>query len=346
MDIISLPLHSGKAPEWLFQKMKKLSSLIVEYMLEEFDTELILEKFSDPLWFQSFGCFLGFDWHSSGLTTTLTGALKEGFRDRNIPIYITGGKGKVALKTPDEILKISDKVNIDASLFIKLSRLTAKIDNICVQDGHTLYHHTFWFDSKGNWLTIQQGMNPSKRTARRYHIFSKKLIDLTNEPHSGIIAERREKSVLNLVSERNRKIRENILRLIKEEGIKEIYKMPFRHEIKLSDLDKKKIYQISINFYKKNIDKFEKILLIKGVGEKTLRVLTLLSVILYGEKPDYTDPARFSFAHGGKDGTPYRINRREYDKTIEILERIISKRRGFGREDRSFLLKRLYYFVR
>ncbi len=345
MEIINLPLHHGKAPSWLFERMKKLSSLIVDYMLEEYDTDHILERFSNPLWFQSFGCFLGFDWHSSGLTTTLTGALKEGFKERNIPIFITGGKGKTGLKTPDEILKISDRLNINAPLFIKLSRLTAKIDNICVQDGHNLYHHTFWFDSKGNWLTVQQGMNPLKKTARRYHIFSKNLKDITNEPHSGIIAEKRANSVLNLVSEKNKKIRENILKLIKEGGIKEIYKMPERHRIGLSDINKKKIYQINMNFYKENIDKFENILLIKGVGEKTLRALTLLSVILYGEKPDYTDPARFSFAHGGKDGSPYRINKREYDKTIEILERIISKRKGFERGDRVSLLKRLYYFL-
>ncbi|MEN3045534.1 MAG: DUF763 domain-containing protein [Candidatus Hydrothermales bacterium] len=345
MEVINLPLHYGKVPEWLFDKIKKLSSIIIEYLLEELDTSHILEKFSDPLWFQSFGCFLGFDWHSSGITVTVTNALKKGLSERNIPIFIAGGKGKFALETPKEILNFSEKLNIDPNNFIYLSRLTAKIDNACVQDKHSLYHHTFWFDKKGNWLVVQQGMNVHKKTARRYHIFSKKLKEITCEPHSGIIANCRETKVLDLVSEKNKVIRENIVNLIKERQIKEIYKMPERHLIKLRDINVRKVFEISLEFYRENINKFEDILLIKGVGEKTLRALTLLSELIYGKRPDYSDPARFSFAHGGKDGTPYRINRSTYDKTIEILEKILTSKKGFTNSERSYLLKRIYCFV-
>ena len=345
MRVINLPLHYGKAPRWLFERMKKLSGLIVEYMLEEFDTDVILEKFSNPLWFQSFGCFLGFDWHSSGLTTTLTAAIKEGIRERKIPIFIAGGKGKTALKTPDEIRKIGDKKGVDADRFIEISRLTAKIDNICVQDNHNLYHHTIWFDKKGNWLVVQQGLNYGKKSARRYHIFSKKIKELTNEPHSGIITEKREENTLDLVSGKNKNVRESIIKLFREKAFEEIYRMPERHEIKLSDVDKKRIYQISLKFYEKNIERFEDILLLKGIGAKTLRAFTLLSNLLYGTEIEFKDPARYSFAHGGKDGYPYRINRTHYDRTIEYIEKIVRSKKGFTREERRNLLKKLYYFT-
>jgi len=345
MIIVNLPLHYGKAPRWLFERMKKLSALIIEYMLEEFDTEFILEKFSNPLWFQSFGCFLGFDWHSSGLTTTLTAAIKEGLREKDIPIFIAGGKGKTALKTPFELKKTGDEKGVNADKFIEISRLTAKIDNICVQDNHSLYHHTIWFDKKGNWLVVQQGLNYIKKSARRYHIFSKKLKELTNEPHSGIITEKKEKNTLDLVSEKNRSVREGIIKIFRDKAFKEIYKMPERHEIKLSDVDKERIYQISLQFYEKNIEKFKDILLLKGVGAKTLRALTLLSNLLYGTEIEFKDPARYSFAHGGKDGYPYRIQRKHYDKTIEYIERIIKSKKGFTREERSDLLKKLYYLA-
>ncbi|MEN3044971.1 MAG: DUF763 domain-containing protein [Candidatus Hydrothermales bacterium] len=345
MEVISLPLHYGKVPQWLFNRIKRLSSLIIEYLLEEYETHDILEKFSDPLWFQSFGCFLGFDWHSSGITVTLTNALKKGFLERDIPIYISGGKGKFALETPKEILNFSEKLNLNPDYFIYFSRLTAKIDNACVQDKHNLYHHTFWFDNKGNWLVVQQGMNTLKRTARRYHIFSKTFKEITCEPHTGIIADNKEIKVLNLVSEKNKSIRESIVNLIKERSINEIYKMPDRHIIKLKDINLKKIFEISLNFYNENVNKFEDILLIRGVGEKTLRALTLLSELIYGRKPDYSDPARFSFAHGGKDGIPYRINKSTYDKTIEILEKILISKKGFRESERTFLLRRIYYLV-
>ncbi len=344
MNIINLPLHYGKAPRWLFERMKRLSSLIIEYMLEEFETDIILEKFSNPLWFQSFGCFLGFDWHSSGLTTTLTAAIKEGIREKKIEIFIAGGKGKTALRTPEELKRIGDEKDIDTNKFIEISRLTAKIDNVCVQDNHNLYHHTIWFDKKGNWLVVEQGLNIYKKSARRYHIFSKKLKELTNEPHSGIITEKKEENTLNLVSEKNKNLRDAIIKLFKDKAFKEIYRMPERHEIKLSDLEKSKIYQISLKFYEKNIQKFEDLLLLKGVGSKTLRALALLSNLIYGVEIEFKDPARYSFAHGGKDGYPYKIKRKNYDRTIEYIEKIIKSKKGFEREERSDLLKRLYYF--
>jgi hypothetical protein len=347
MDKIELPLHSGFAPNWLLERMKRLSGVVLEYMLEEFSVAEIFAKFSNPLWFQGFGCFLGFDWHSSGLTTTLTAAIKKACKERNLPIVIVGGKGKTALSTPSELEKMEKLKGINSDKFKNISRVLSKIDNSCVQDGYFLYHHTLWIETKGeNWICVQQGMNPSTKKARRYHYFSRKIKNFEEEPHSGIITESFEKKVLNLVSEENRKLRSSILNFLREDKDLEsfIYRLPDRHFIDIKkDVLKEKLSLIRLENYKKGISNFKDILLIKGIGPKTLRALTLLAHLIYDTPVSFKDPARFSFAHGGKDGYPYRINKIEYDRTIEVLEKILVYKKGFGREEREFLLKKLYF---
>lgn len=343
--IINLPLHYGKSPLWLFERMKKLSSSILCIMLEELGEVKTLEKFSDPMWFQSFGCILGFDWHSSGLTTTVLGALKEGFLayEKEYGFFICGGKGKTSRKTPLEIETKAERYEINSNLskfLIYISKLSAKVDNSLVQDGYNLYHHNLIFTKSGKWVVIQQGMNQNSKYARRYHWFSEKLKKFVISPHSGISAQKIESKVLDLTAKDSEIHQKAILNLIKND-FKKIFILPKRHKILQKDFNIKRIKNIFDNLKSVEIEKFEDILKIKGLGPKTIRALSLISEIIYGTKPSYKDPARFSYAHGGKDGYPYFIRKDLYDKTIEVLEKGIKKAK-ISRKERYFCLKRLY----
>jgi|Deesub1362A_J573_1020465.scaffolds.fasta_scaffold00006_26 hypothetical protein len=344
---IDLPLHPGKAPAWLFKRMKTLSGLIIEAIYYELGENDVLSKLSNPLWFQSFGCFLGFDWHSSGLTTVLTGAIKEGIKQRGIPVFIAGGKGKTSLKTPHQIEEICEKQGMNSDHFIRASRLSAKIDNTLVQDGYNLYHHVFIFTKKGRWVVIQQGMNEKKGWARRYHWFSEDITNLFIEPHTGIITSRKG-FTLNLVSKKvkntQNKIteisRENPDKIIKEIKLLKRIKMPERHEILLKDIKSENLRKVLTETYERKPENFEGLLLIKGTGPKTMRALALLSNLLYSSPLSFEDPAKYSFAHGGKDGYPYPVDKRNYDKTIQIMEKAL-KRAKLGNREYFKMLKKM-----
>ena len=320
-NIANLPLHGGKAPRWLFEKMKKLGYRITNIIIDEYGENEFLSRMADPFWFQSFSCVLGYDWHSSGTTTVTMGALKEVLKDN---IRVVGGKGKVALRTPKEIEKVGEEWNWSEKKIERLkeiSRLVAKVDNSCVQDGFSLYHHTMLITEKGKWVVIQQGMNGS--WARRYHwIYN--INSFVEEPHSGIISERKVKT-LDLTSKENKEIRKHSTDII--------LNMPKNHEIpKVKRKILKKIEEI-------NPKNFEELIKIKGVGKSTLRAIALISELIYGNKISWKDPATYSFAHGGKDGVPYPVNKKIYDKSIEILEQAIRET-----EDRK-ALKRLHEFL-
>ena len=342
---IDLPLHFGKAPSWLFERMKKLGSLIIEAIYYEFGEDEVLKRLGDPLWFQSFGCFLGFDWHSSGLTTVLLSALKEGLKDKNLPIYFAGGKGKASLKTPQEIEYICDKESIEPFNFIKISKLTAKVDNVLLQDGYNLYHHTFIFTKSKKWCVVQQGMNERTGWARRYHWITKEEIFI--EPHNGIITSKKGftlnltdkicKGTQDLIVEISK---ENPDKIVKEIKILQTKKLPKRHEILLEDINPCNLRRILLETYEKKPKDLEEFLLIKGTGPKTLRALSLLANLLYSSPISFNDPAKYSFAHGGKDGYPYRINIKDYDKTIEIFEKIL-KEAKLGKKENYEILKKL-----
>jgi hypothetical protein len=347
--IATLPLHWGRAPRWLFEEMKKLSLGIMEAMLVEYPHVKILENLSDPFWFQSFGCILGFDWHSSGVTTTTMGALKEAFKKLDAGIYICGGKGKTSLKTPEEIKQIGNQKGIDVNSLIYTSRITAKVDNAALQDGYSIYHHTIIFTPKGEWSVVQQGMNETNRMARRYHWFSDSLKEYTCEPHKGIITDGFTKP-LNMVSRDStgsRKISAEIASEYPDKTLKELkkireLKLPARHYIIGSDVNLKKLKRPLELAFDHQPGDFESLLGIKGVGPATIRSLALIGELLYGEKPSFEDPARYSFAHGGKDGIPYPVDRENYRRSICYLKKAVSMAE-VGETEKLRLLKRLAF---
>ena len=346
---VDLPLHTGQCPPWLFERMTKLSRAILVLLVREQGRQAVLTKLADPFWFQALGCLLGFDWHSSGLTTTVCGALKEASRgcERELGIFIAGGKGKTALKTPQDIFNYADKYALSSSAekLVYASRMSAKVDNTAVQDGYQLYHHTFIFTTQGNWAVVQQGMNTGAKRARRYHWLGDKVDDFVNEPHAAICCDRKEKTVLNLVareSEENRSTVAALTSLAPEAVTREYTQLvlPSRHSLYEEHLRPSSLERVLVQTYERHPQGFEALLSIKGVGPKTVRALSLLAELAYGKRPSYTDPAKFSFAHGGKDGYPYPVNRATYDRTTDILEQAI-KEAKLGREEKLQALRRL-----
>jgi hypothetical protein len=299
------------------------------------------------------GCVLGFDWHSSGLTTTVCGAIKEGIKgiSDEIGLFIAGGKGKAAIKTPDEIRLICEKTSLSAPSLIYASRLSAKVDNSAIQDGYSLYHHTIFFTTDGNWCVIQQGMNPENQYARRYHWLSENVKSFVCEPHAAICALKKEKVVLNLVakeSEATRKTNASLARkhpdrLFREwRNIQRLY-LPRHHFIGPDDINPKRLYKTFIKAYEAQPKDFEKLLGVRGVGPKSLRALSLISEIIYDKRPSFRDPARFGFAHGGKDRHPYPVNLPLYDKSIEILKEAVNSAR-LGYTEKLKAIRRLSLF--
>lgn len=350
--VANLPLHYGKAPSWLFQRMKSLSKGILLFIIEEYGPEEVLRRLSDPFWFQALGCALGFDWHSSGVTTTVCGALKEGLKgmEEEVGFFIAGGKGKTSRKTPLEIEEICNKVSIDGASLIYASRMSAKVDSAAVQDGYQLYHHTFFFTRSGQWAVVQQGMNEESRYARRYHWLSEGLRDFVCEPHWAVCCDQR-KECLNLVALESETTREAITRLSSQKletllsetkRIKDLY-LPKEHPIPMEEFRLERLERSFTQIYEHSPVNFEQLLGLQGIGPKTLRALTLISELIYGVKPSFRDPARFSFAHGGKDGHPYPVDRKVYDQSIEVLKEAIDRAKGGDREKME-AFRRLQYF--
>jgi len=348
--IAQLPLHGGKAPAWLFQRMVRLGREIVRLIVEDHGPEQILRRISDPYWFQSLGCVLGFDWHSSGVTTTVCGALKEGLRglEKDLGLVIAGGKGATSRKTPAEIIAAGEKFSLrrNPADLVHLSRLTAKIDNNAIQDGFQLYHHNFFFTLDGSWAVVQQGMND--RFARRYHWYSEQLESMTIDPHTAICSQLRVEQALNLVDAESLPAQGVITELSHEAPEKltlEILKLqtlslPSHHEVRIRDLHPESIEKILLKTYEAKADDFQTLLAMPGVGAKTLRALALIAEITYGTPASWRDPAKFSFAHGGKDGHPYPVNRNVYDESIEILRRTVERAR-IEKSDKDNALRRL-----
>ncbi len=347
--IANLPLHYGSAPKWLFERMKILSSKIIEIIIIEFGFDEFLRRISDPYFFQSLGCVLGFDWHSSGLTTTLTAAIKEGIKgkEKELGIFIAGGKGKASRKTPEEIRLYCEKTGIDAEKLIYNSRMAAKVDTSGLQDGYNLYHHTFIFTKSGNWAVIQQGMNPEIKMARRYHWLKEGLDSFVIEPHKAIQCDKKG-IVLNMVSKESIDAQGISVQLCNEHPektikyIERILNMKREHPIYLSDINPERIKKILLKTYERQPEDFEKLLGMEGVGPKTIRALALVSEIIFGANPSYKDPVSFTFAHGGKDGYPYPVDRKTYDRTIQVMEKAIKEAR-IGDKEKINTLKRLNF---
>lgn len=343
--IANLPLHYGKAPAWLFGRMKKLAREITLIIAGEYGNEDFLNKLSDPFWFQAFGNVLGFDWHSSGLTTTVCGALKEGLRDvsRDIGIFVCGGKGATSRKTPGEI----QEIGINADKLIYASRMSAKVDSSALQDGYQIYQHTFIFTKNGSWTVIQQGMNEQTGWARRYHWLGREVSDFVCEPHKAVCCDHTG-NILNMVAKESRGCRDISAFLAIQEPdkivnefnkIKEL-NLPRRHPVLLKDIRKENLRRILEKTYEKKPDGFEALLATEGVGPKTIRALSLISELIYGKPASFRDPVRFSFTHGGKDGYPYPVNKKQYDLSIHILKEAVNQAK-IGRTEKLSALKRL-----
>jgi hypothetical protein len=335
--IANLPLHYGQAPPWLFIRMTKLAREIIIAMRADFGPEEILRRLSHPYWFQAFGCVLGYDWHSSGLTTVLCGAIKEGIKglEKDLGFFVAGGKGKTSRKTPSEIESWGNAISLDPVPLVYASRISAKVDSAAIQDGYQLYHHTFLFTAGGSWAVIQQGMNETTRYARRYHWLGERVNSFVNEPHSAILSEAR-RQALNLVASESQPARTTITGIATaqkpENTVEELWRiktldLPSHHYLSTGDLHPDSIRKILLDVYERQPDNFEQLLGLKGVGARTMRALSLISELINGVAPSYEDPARYSFAHGGKDGIPYPVDRKTYDQSIELLRIAISKAR-------------------
>lgn len=370
--IATVPLDYGHCPPWLFERMKRLGRGIASAIIEEFGPEEFLKRLSDPVWFQSLGCVMGFDWNSSGLTATTLGALKAGLFEiqDQLGIYVCGGK-RTSRETPKEIeaYGISRQFSFAPKL-IYASKMAAKIDSSLIQDKYQIYQHNFLFTKSGNWAVIQQGMNIENQTARRYHWLSTTLRqtqgkpDFVEEPHSGIISQIKVKP-LNLTAKESRNNREVSIGLVKEEPkrflrdldliqtkrsknltLMELQNKEFHwHKVLEEKFDLKRL-QKTIFFAKdQNPQNFEQLLSLKNVGPRTIRALSLVSEIIYGAKPSYKDPARYTFSVGGKDGTPFPVDRSVYDQTLAIMEKGIKKSR-ISLNEREKAFERLSYVIK
>ena len=341
-----LPLHYGHVPLWLADRMSKLGFAIVETIALEFSTSEVISKLSNPFWFQSFGAVMGMDWHSSGITTSVLGALKKSVNphSKEIGIYICGGKGKHSMQTPQELLFVGEKTGLDGNDLANCSRLTAKVDNTAIQDGFQLYQHNFIVDNKGQWAVIQQGMNPNSKTARRYHWHSKDLQSFINEPHTFIYGEN-QGSILNLTAQTAEKSRAGILELSKESPVKimkemQYLSMPAHHDVRMEDVNMKRLGAMLWATHENKPEDFEELLLLKGMGPRALQSLALVSEVIYGTPTRFEDPARFSFAHGGKDGHPFPVPLKIYDETINTLQKAINRAK-IGNNDKIEAIKKL-----
>ena len=348
--IANLPLHYGRVPPWLFDRMVRLAREITIAIVADFGSEEMLRRLSHPYWFQAFGCILGYDWHSSGVTTTLCGALKEGLKglERDLGLFIAGGKGKTSRKTPSEIENWGNLLSINPVPLVYASRMSAKVDSAAVQDGYQLYHHSFLFATRGSWTVIQQGMSEATRYARRYHWLGEAVNSFVNEPHSAILSEARGQA-LNLVASESDPARTTITDIATDQKPQDIITdlkklktldLPPHHYLSTHDLHPDSLSRILLSTYERQPQDFEQLLGLKGVGPKTIRALSLISELVYGVAPSYRDPARYSFAHGGKDGIPYPVDRKTYDQSIELLRKAINKTK-LGIREKNEALNRL-----
>ncbi|MCD7931871.1 MAG: DUF763 domain-containing protein [Tannerellaceae bacterium] len=340
-----LPLHYGTVPPWLAQRMSLLGGAIVEAIVIEYGRTALLQRLSDPFWFQSLGCVLGMDWHSSGITTSVMNALKKSINKRSaeLGVYICGGRGKSSRQTPAELLEIAMRTGLNGDELVHHSKLSAKVDNTAVQDGFQLYLHSFVVTTEGEWAVIQQGMNPNNRMARRYHWLSSSLRSFMEEPHTSVCG-KNQGLILNLTDRNAVPTKSGILNLTREQPDKLMREikliLPGHHDVREKDVNLKRLGAALTLAHETHVFDIESLLLLEGVGPRTLQSLTLVSEVIHGTPSRFSDPARFSFAHGGKDGHPFPVPTKVYDETIVIMDKAIQTSR-LGEKDKSEALKNL-----
>ena len=343
-----LPLHGGRVPAWLAERMTKLGAAITESILYHYGASEFLSRLSDPFWFQAFGSVMGMDWHSSGITTSVLGALKRGLNPRaqELGIYVCGGRGRHSRNTPDELRAIADRTGLDGEGLVRTSRLTARIDNHAIADGFQIYLHTFILTSSGEWAVVQQGMNEASGLARRYHWHSATVRDFTADPHTGIVGEHAG-IIMNLVDAQAQPAQSALLTIVREKPettLRETARlvMPAHHEVRASNVDLKRLGAVLAAAYQREFRDFASLLLLENLGPRTLQSLALIAEVVHGAPTRFADPARFSFAHGGKDGHPFPVPLKVYDESIAVLRGALDRARvgdpekieGFRRLDR------------
>jgi hypothetical protein len=346
-----LPLHGGKAPRWLFRRMARMSGAIAEMIVEEYGTGEFLRRISDPYWFQSLSCVIGFDWHSSGTTTVTMGALKEAFQRKELGLKVAGGKGRASRKTPYELRTIANSFELDAEQLVHASRMSAKVDSAALQDGHSIYHHTMLVDEKGRWAVVQQGLMEERGYARRYH-WLHGVKSFSEEPRTSMkgvdIGE-----ALDMSAEGSRDARKTSLDLINDgpehlmDDISSIspQRTLFNFDRRVAKarhltMPKRVDWTALKMAYEFQPGNYDELLGIKGIGPATVKALALVSELIYGDSPSWQDPVKYSFAVGGKDGVPYPVNRKAMDEATQFMEDVIDNAR-MGEDDRKGAMRRL-----
>ena len=341
-----LPLHYGYVPQWLAERMAKLGLAIAESITIDYGQREFLRRLSDPFWFQSLGAVMGMDWHSSGITTSVMGALKRAINPhaKDLGIFVCGGKGKFSKEAPKELLIVAERTGLDGQNLVRSSKLSAKVDNTAIQDGFQLYTHNFIVNNSRKWKVIQQGMRTGDKTARRYHWHSENITSFVEEPHTAICGIN-QGQILNLTAKEASPTREGMIKITRERPelmLQEIQQLilPSHHEIRSEDVDLKRLGTILWLAHESQSENFEELLLLQGVGPRTVQSLTLVSEVIHGTPSRFKDPARFAFAHGGKDGHPFPVPLRVYDETIATLQTAVHKSR-LGQTDKQEAIKAL-----
>ena len=364
----NLPLHGGKAPAWLTVRMRKLAKEIANIIIDEQGTTKFIQRLSDPYWFQAFGCVLAYDWHSSGVTTVVTGILKNALSPEEHGIAVCGGKGKTSRKTPSDIAAAGEKFGFSEETIKTLtytSKMTAKVDNTAIQAGYQLYHHAFLITRDEKWSVIQQGMSDQDHTARRYHWLSDNTTSFIVEPHNAIVGDVKRPKALNMTAENSEGARQasvdiakeptrKIMRLFEaarplhqkslQEWLPQIKADPWRQSVDALNMPRNISWETMKRVYEFQPRNYEELLSMKGVGPATVRGLALVAELIYGEKPSWNDPVKFSFAYGGKDGVPFPVDRRAMDESILLLRQAVQEAK-IGDKEKTRSLQRLRRFV-
>ena len=322
-----LPLHGGRVPAWLAERMTVLGTAIVENVVLHYGHSGFLSRLSDPFWFQALGSVMGMDWHSSGITTSVLGALKRGLNQRSheLGLYVCGGRGRHSRKTPDELMTIADRTGLDGDALVRSSRLTAKIDNNAIADGFQLYLHGFVLAASGEWAVVQQGMNEATGYARRYHWHSAAVCDFVSDPHTAIVGEPRSEDIMNLVDRHAEAARDALVTISREHPDRtvRVLSQPRHHDVRIEDVDLTRLGAVLAVAYDRQLHDFAELLLLEKLGPRTLQTLALVAEVVHGTPSRFSDPARFSFALGGKDRHPFPVPLKTYDESVAVLRRAL-----------------------
>ena len=348
--VADLPLHGGRVPQWLAQRMTQLGTAIAEAIIRDYGTSMFLSRLSDPFWFQALGSVMGMDWHSSGITTSVMGALKRGLTPHagELGLYICGGRGRFSRNTPQELRAIANRRGFDGEALVRISRLTARIDNNAIADGFQIYLHSFVVTANGEWAVVQQGLNNDSGMARRYHWHSVSVRDFVDAPHSAIVGEN-QGTIMNLVDAQAKPAQDALLRITRdnpEATLKDARHLqsPARHEVRAMDIDVKRLGAVLALAYDRELHDFAELLLLEKLGPRTLQSLALIAEVVHGTPSRFDDPARFSFAHGGKDRHPFPVPLKTYDESLNYLRTSLDRAK-LGDREKLDGFRRLNQFV-